>query len=88
MKKIAEDKEVLVMRGSYEYIGPDGVTYVVNWVADENGYRPSARHLPKPVPIPFPEQAAAVAAQLRRAKEEQMEDKLESYNSNKDVVDV
>ena len=67
-----EEKEVLVMRGSYEYIGPDGVTYVVNWVADENGYRPSGRHLPKPVPIPFPDQAKAVAEQIRRAKEEQM----------------
>ena len=70
-----EEKEVLVMRGSYEYIGPDGVTYVVNWVADENGYRPSARHLPKPVPIPFPDQAKAVAEQIRRAKEEKMGDK-------------
>ncbi len=36
MKKIGE-AEVLVMRGSYEYIGADGLKYVVNWVADENG---------------------------------------------------
>ena len=84
MKKIDEDTEVLVMRGSYEYIGPNGVTYVVNWVADENGFRPSARHIPKPVPIPFPEQRKAVAEQIRRAKEETMASK----DSSKDIVDV
>ena len=80
MKKISEDNEVLVMRGSYEYIGPNGVTYTVNWVADEYGFRPSARHIPKPVPIPFPEQRKAVAEQIRRAKEE--------MESSKSIVDV
>ena len=53
------------MRGSYEYIGADGLTYVVDWYADETGYHPSAPHLPQPVEIPFPEQAEAVAAQIR-----------------------
>ena len=80
MKKIGEDNEVLVMRGSYEYIGPDNVVYTVNWVADEYGFRPSARHIPKPVPIPFPEQRKAVAEQIRRAKEE--------MESSKSIVDV
>ena len=69
--KTLGDTQVLVMRGSYEYIGADGVVYVVDWEADENGYRASAPHLPKPVEIPFPEIQAAVDAQLRFAAEEQ-----------------
>ena len=69
MKDIG-DAVVMVMKGSYEYIGVDGLTYVVDWVADELGFRASAPHLPKSVPIPFPEVQAAVDAQLRFAAEE------------------
>ena len=69
MKDIG-DSLVMVMKGSYEYIGSDQLTYVVDWVADENGFRASAPHLPKPVAIPFPEQQAAVDAQIRFAAEE------------------
>ncbi len=68
--KRINDADVMVMSGSYEYIGSDGLTYVVDWYADETGYHPSAPHLPKPVEIPFPEQAAAVEAQLRFAAEQ------------------
>lgn len=35
-----------IVRGSYSYIGPDGQTYTVNYVADRNGYRAYGAHLP------------------------------------------
>ena len=68
--KTVGDSEVMVMRGSYSYVDAfDGLTYVVDWYADETGYHPSAPHLPVAPAIPFPELAAAVAAQIRFAAE-------------------
>ena len=40
MRLVGED-EVVVMRGSYSYIGADGLSYIVDWVADENGFQAS-----------------------------------------------
>ena len=70
--RMVNDAPVVVMRGSYEYID-NGVTYEVVWEADELGFRasaPQSKHLPRVVAIPFPEQQAAVDAQLRFAAEE------------------
>merc|ERR1712168_489919 len=62
--------EVMVMRGSYSYVGPDSLTYQVEWYADETSFHASAPHLPQPVAPNHPEVAAAVEAQLRFAAEQ------------------
>lgn len=51
-------RNVLVKQGSYAYVGDDGRTYTVHYVADENGYRAFGDHLPV-----APVDEAAVAAQ-------------------------
>ena len=38
--------------GSWEYLGPDGQVYKIQFVADENGFRPSGAHLPTPPALP------------------------------------
>ncbi len=58
------------MRGSYEYLGADGQTYVVDWYADETGFHPSAPHLPQSVEIPDADHAELIEAQIRFAAEE------------------
>merc|ERR1711862_1030919 len=60
--KEVDGTQVVVMKGSYSYIGADGQTYTVDWYADETGYHPSAPHLPQSVEPDHPEVAAAVKA--------------------------
>lgn len=40
------------VEGVYSYSPPDGKLITLNYIADENGYRPSGHHLPTPPPIP------------------------------------
>merc|ERR1712029_960737 len=68
--RLVEDTQVVVIRGSYEYIGTDDELYRVDWYADETGFHPTASHIPKPVAPNHPEVAAAVRAQIAFAKEE------------------
>lgn len=46
LKNVGTENEALVVQGSYSYVGEDGVTYTVNYIADENGYRPTGVHIP------------------------------------------
>eukprot|EP00095_Tigriopus_kingsejongensis_P011777 maker-scaffold119_size336447-snap-gene-1.12 protein:Tk11777 transcript:maker-scaffold119_size336447-snap-gene-1.12-mRNA-1 annotation:"pupal cuticle protein 20 precursor" len=86
LKRIDND-DVMVMKGSYSYTDVDGREVVVSWYADETGYHPESDILPVAPAIPFPEQAEAVAAQIRfAALEDQNEPgrtrKSEYYQDN------
>ncbi|KAH8406825.1 hypothetical protein KR222_005510 [Zaprionus bogoriensis] len=45
-KNLGTENEALSVQGSFKYIGDDGVTYQVNYIADENGFQPQGAHLP------------------------------------------
>lgn len=47
LKSFGPESAAVVVRGSYNYIGDDGITYTVNYVADENGFKADGAHLPK-----------------------------------------
>lgn len=48
LKTVAgSDTPVLAVRGTISWVAPDGQTYTLNYVADENGYQPQGDHLPK-----------------------------------------
>ncbi|KPJ09917.1 Endocuticle structural glycoprotein SgAbd-2 [Papilio machaon] len=52
MENLGTDKESQVVEGSYSYVGDNGQTYTVHYIADSNGYRATGDHLPVPPPVP------------------------------------
>ncbi|XP_019876736.1 flexible cuticle protein 12-like isoform X2 [Aethina tumida] len=46
LNNVGTENESIAVRGSFRYIGPDGVTYEVTYIADENGFQPQGAHLP------------------------------------------
>jgi len=44
---VGTDDEAISVKGSYSYIGDDGVTYTVNYIADKNGFQPVGAHIPQ-----------------------------------------
>ncbi|KAF2905758.1 hypothetical protein ILUMI_00418 [Ignelater luminosus] len=47
LKEVEKDKFGNAITGSFEYKGVDGVTYHVEYTADENGYVPHGDHIPQ-----------------------------------------
>ncbi|XP_037812016.1 larval cuticle protein 65Ag1-like [Lucilia sericata] len=46
LENAGTEDEAIAVRGSYSYIGDDGQTYQVNYIADRNGFQPQGAHLP------------------------------------------
>jgi len=77
----------MTQSGSWEYQGPNGQVYKIEFTADERGFRPIGRHLPKPPALPpalqrfedarngrLKSRGVASAAILRQGRVEQEED--------------
>lgn len=47
LKNAGTDHAALTVRGTIQWLAPDGQQYTVNYVADENGFQPQGVHLPK-----------------------------------------
>ncbi|KAI5651431.1 insect cuticle protein domain-containing protein [Phthorimaea operculella] len=52
MENMGPDKAEQVVEGSYSYVGDNGQTYTVHYIADANGFRASGDHLPVAPPVP------------------------------------
>jgi hypothetical protein len=46
VRNAGSETEFVAVKGSFSFTSPDGQTYTVNYVADENGFQPTADHLP------------------------------------------
>ncbi|XP_036337348.1 endocuticle structural protein SgAbd-6 [Rhagoletis pomonella] len=46
LKNVGTEQEAISVRGSVSWVAPDGQTYTLNYIADENGFQPQGDHLP------------------------------------------
>ncbi|KAK0086242.1 hypothetical protein PV325_008047 [Microctonus aethiopoides] len=47
-----ENGPAINAQGGYSYVGDDGATYSLTYIANENGFQPVADYLPTPPPTP------------------------------------
>ena len=46
VKNIGTEEEAISVEGTVSWVGPDGIHYTLNYLADENGFQPEGKHLP------------------------------------------
>ncbi|KAF2906094.1 hypothetical protein ILUMI_00083 [Ignelater luminosus] len=46
LQNAGTDNEAIAVRGQFSFVGLDGQTYTVTYIADENGFQPQGAHLP------------------------------------------
>ncbi|CAH2075267.1 unnamed protein product, partial [Iphiclides podalirius] len=46
LKNQGTDNEALAVQGQYGWVGPDGVSYIITYIADENGFQPQIQQGP------------------------------------------
>lgn len=48
LKNIGAENEAIEVHGQYKYVDPEtNQEFVVNYIANENGFQPEGAHLPK-----------------------------------------
>ncbi|XP_055845905.1 larval cuticle protein 65Ag1-like [Episyrphus balteatus] len=46
IENLGKEDEAISVKGQFSYIGDDGATYQVTYIADKNGFQPQGAHLP------------------------------------------
>ncbi|XP_068903785.1 flexible cuticle protein 12-like [Tenebrio molitor] len=47
LQNAGSENEIMSVKGQFSFVGLDGVTYTVTYIADENGFQPQGAHLPQ-----------------------------------------